>query len=171
MSKAKILQMAVLASAVALTACGSRGGEETTEVAVEPVATPAPVVAPVVTPAEPATDWAQEERNFLVENSVVYFDFDRSTVRDDARRTLGAHVAYLLATDSAQVMLEGHTDERGTREYNMALGERRAKAVESYLKLRGVRAGQVQTTSFGKERLASSDHGLNRRVEIKYLAW
>ncbi len=169
MKKTNFLQMAVLASAITLTACGSRGAAEAESTATEVEVPVAPVVVPE--PAEPAIDFAAEEQSFLQENNVVFFDFDRSDIREDARRTLAAHSAYLVAHESASVMLEGHTDERGTREYNMALGERRAKAVESYFRLRGVRAGQMQTTSFGKERLVSDDHALNRRVEILYLSW
>lgn len=166
MNKTKLLQLAVLASAITLTACGSKGGAEA-----EATETVTPVVVPVAPVAPVATvDYAAEEKAFLQANNVVYFDYDKSDIREDARRTLSAHVAFLVASD-ATVMLAGHTDERGTREYNIALGERRAKSVESYLKLRGVKAGQLQTTSYGKERLVSTDHALNRRVEINYLAW
>lgn len=105
--------------------------------------------------------------------TVFYFDFDKSIVRPDARDALSKHAQYLVAHPEAHVVLEGHTDERGTREYNMALGERRAKAVARYLTIQGVAASQIETVSFGEEVPVAFGHDeaswqLNRRVEIRY---
>lgn len=181
MSKARLMQIATLAAAVSLAACGGTGSDDsnTVDTAENNAGETVAVVEPVVEEAEEVvemveedtTDWAQQERDFLVENSTVYFDFDQSTIRSDARQTLAAHVGYLLANTGATVSLEGHADERGTREYNVALGERRAQAVESYMKLKGVKDEQIEVTSFGEERPVSTDHALNRRVEVRYLAW
>lgn len=181
MSKARLMQIATLAAAVSLAACGGTGSDdsatvntaentanETVEV-VEPDVEEVDAVEPVV--EEPTVDWAQQERDYLQDNSTIYFAFDQSNVRDDARETLAAHVGYLLANETAEVILEGHADERGTREYNVALGERRAQAVEAYLKLKGVKDAQIEVTSFGEERPVSTDHALNRRVEVRYQAW
>jgi len=103
--------------------------------------------------------------------NVVYFDFDKSTLTAASRRTLDAHIA-LLKTNNAKVRLEGHTDERGTREYNMALGERRAKAVGDYMSVNGVASYRSEAVSYGEERplatgTGESNWSQNRRVEIK----
>ncbi|MEL0636751.1 peptidoglycan-associated lipoprotein Pal [Marinomonas sp. TI.3.20] len=105
--------------------------------------------------------------------TVFYFDFDKSVVRPAAREALAKHAQYLIANPEAHVVLEGHTDERGTREYNMALGERRAKAVARYLTIQGVAASQIETVSFGEEVPVAFGHDaaswqLNRRVEVRY---
>lgn len=105
---------------------------------------------------------------------VIYFDFDQSDLRAEYADVLQAH-ANNLATDSrAQIRLEGHADERGSREYNIGLGERRSQAVRRLLLIQGASADQISTVSFGEERPAAfgSDEEswqLNRRVEIKYL--
>jgi peptidoglycan-associated lipoprotein len=104
---------------------------------------------------------------------VVYFDFDSSDISADDEATLLAHARYIKGNSSAKVTLAGHTDERGTREYNMALGERRAKAVQSFFITNGVSSSQLDTVSYGKEMPANEGHteaawAENRRVEIKY---
>ena len=103
--------------------------------------------------------------------NVVYFDFDKSTLTVATRRTLDAHIA-LLKTNKDKLRLEGHTDERGTREYNMALGERRAKAVKDYMSVNGVSGRRSEAVSYGEERPVAMGSGesnwsQNRRVEIK----
>jgi len=107
--------------------------------------------------------------------SVFYFDFDKSVVKQDGLAALEKHAAYLVATPSASVRLEGHADERGTREYNMALGERRAQAVARILQVNGVNANQIETISYGEEKPAMLGHNSeswaqNRRVELKYVS-
>lgn len=104
---------------------------------------------------------------------IVYFDFDTSTIKDEYKPLLKAHAQYLMDHPEARVTLEGNTDERGSREYNMALGERRAKAVYQYLTLLGVSPSQLQTVSFGEERPAALGHdekawAKNRRVVLDY---
>ncbi|MBJ7538193.1 peptidoglycan-associated lipoprotein Pal [Marinomonas transparens] len=105
--------------------------------------------------------------------TVFYFDFDKSIVRPESREALAKHAQYLVANPEARVTLEGHADERGTREYNMALGERRAKAVSRYLTIQGVAASQIESVSFGEEVPVAFSHDdnawqLNRRVEVRY---
>ena len=82
----------------------------------------------------------------------VHFDYDESALTDAARTTLDHHAAWLKAHGAAKVMVEGHCDERGTVEYNLALGERRAQATRDYLVSLGVEAGRLSTVSYGKER-------------------
>lgn len=106
---------------------------------------------------------------------VVYFDYDSSDLSSTDLQTLQAHAQFLMANADSKVALTGHTDERGTREYNMALGERRAKAVESFLITTGVNAAQLEAVSYGKEMPAVLGHDeaalkQNRRVEINYEA-
>ncbi len=105
--------------------------------------------------------------------TVFYFDFDRAVVKSAAFQDLAAHAKYLIDNPNASVVLEGHADERGTREYNMALGERRAKAVSRYLTVQGVSGSQIETVSYGEERPDAVGHNdaswdQNRRVELKY---
>jgi peptidoglycan-associated lipoprotein len=82
----------------------------------------------------------------------VFFDFDRSNIRDDQKAALNEDVAWLKANARAKITVEGHCDERGTSEYNLGLGERRAKAVKDYLIAAGLPADRVATISYGKER-------------------
>ncbi len=82
----------------------------------------------------------------------VFFDTDQSTVREDGRATLSKQAEWLKKYTNYQVTVEGHCDERGTREYNLALGERRANAARQYLIAQGIPAARIKTVSFGKER-------------------
>ncbi len=107
-------------------------------------------------------------------NRVVYFEYDSSSVRQEDQVTLAAHAEYLGNNPNATVRLEGHTDNRGAREYNLALGERRALAIRQILMLHGASINQFQVTSFGEERPAAEGDDdsvwqLNRRVELKYI--
>jgi len=117
---------------------------------------------------------AQEaERQRLMGQLVVYFDFDRSDIRADFNQMLAEHGSYLAANPNVSLRLEGHADETGSREYNIGLGERRAQAVRQVLLLQGASASQLTTVSYGEERPAAlgSDeeaYSLNRRVELVY---
>lgn len=104
---------------------------------------------------------------------VIYFDFDSSDIHSEDKPVVEAHADYLAEHSGASVTLEGHTDERGTREYNLALGERRSKSVARIMRLLGVSDNQIRIVSFGEERPAVMGHvdsawDLNRRVEIIY---
>jgi peptidoglycan-associated lipoprotein len=110
----------------------------------------------------------------LLAKHIYYFEFDKSNVRDDQRPAILANADYLLAHPRAKVLLEGHTDPRGSREYNVALGERRANAVAEILKSRGVASEQIRVISYGAERLALPGHTeeeykRDRRVVLVYL--
>lgn len=109
----------------------------------------------------------------LRQTTVFYFDYDLSDLKPDTFEPLKAHARYLVNNPGVTVRLEGHCDERGTREYNIALGERRAGAIAKFLKIQGVSAGQIETVSYGEERPASYGHdnqawSKNRRVELYY---
>lgn len=104
---------------------------------------------------------------------VVYFDYDSYIVRPEFAATLEAHARFLKADGARKVILQGHTDERGGREYNLALGQKRAEAVRRSLSVLGVSEAQQEAVSFGKEKPAvqGSDeaaHAKNRRVELSY---
>ncbi|SDU13345.1 peptidoglycan-associated lipoprotein Pal [Halopseudomonas salegens] len=103
--------------------------------------------------------------------TTFYFEFDSAELKAEAMRALDVHARDLKASGQ-RVVLEGHTDERGTREYNMALGERRAAAVQRYLVLQGVSASQLELVSYGEERQAATGSSeeawaQNRRVELR----
>ena len=103
----------------------------------------------------------------------VYFDFDSFVVKDEFRPALEAHAAYLLSKRDAKVVLQGNTDERGSREYNLALGQKRAEAVRKVLVVLGVSDGQLEAVSFGEEKPrneADTEEAFaeNRRVDVVY---
>ena len=110
----------------------------------------------------------------LLAKRVVYFDFDSSEIKGEGTDIVGAHAKYLANNPTARVRLEGHTDDRGSREYNIGLGERRAQSVRRALLLQGATETQISTVSYGAERPAVAGHdeaawAKNRRVEIVYL--
>ena len=107
--------------------------------------------------------------------SVINFDFDKSDLRDDARANLDAKIPILMANSDVALRISGHADERGSSEYNLALGQRRAAAAKRYLVERGVADSRVETTSFGEERPVCTDHNetcwaQNRRDEFEITA-
>jgi len=104
---------------------------------------------------------------------VVYFEYDSSLLSPEGQEIAEAHANYLLSNPGVSLVLEGHADERGTREYNLALGEDRAKSVGQFMQAMGVQSGRIRTVSYGEERPVALGHdesawSLNRRVEILY---
>jgi peptidoglycan-associated lipoprotein len=119
----------------------------------------------------PGDDFGEEPEEMLAD--IIYFQFDSSEIRAEDQELVTAHAISMNANQSLNVRLEGHADERGSREYNIGLGERRAQAVRQILMIQGVSGSQIQTVSFGEERPESmgsseSDYAANRRVEIRY---
>jgi peptidoglycan-associated lipoprotein len=115
----------------------------------------------------------QLKASAMAADTLFFFEFDKSDLKQDALDDLDAHAKFLVADRNAKVRLEGHADERGTRAYNLALGERRANAVARYLVIQGVNRTQIETVSYGEERplsLVRDDSGWsrNRRVELIY---
>ena len=109
----------------------------------------------------------------LLSVRIIYFDYDSSTVLSQFEEIIQAHAAFLQANSGVVTSLEGHADERGSREYNLALGERRAQAVKQRLVVLGAAPDQIRTVSYGEERPADPGHdeqawSLNRRVEFVY---
>ncbi len=104
---------------------------------------------------------------------IIYFAVDSNVIGNEYTAMIEAHARFLADNPNVSVILEGHTDERGTREYNLALGERRAKSVRDFLLLQGASSSQIETISYGEERPAQPGQGetfwgQNRRVEILY---
>ena len=115
----------------------------------------------------------EKEEGVLREIRTFYFDFDKSSVKPESRTALMAHAAFLAANPNVNVTLEGHSDERGTKEYNLALGERRGQSVERFLVVNGVARTQLEVVSFGEEKPAAAGHdesswAKSRRVVIQY---
>jgi peptidoglycan-associated lipoprotein len=173
MKKRKYLAVSLLI-ALALAGCA---GEEATK----PTAEDEKGAAPAQT--APATDKSatgdslsereKQRRAELLAQRRVYFAFDSSTIDDEARAIIEAHAAHLVANPQIKLSLEGNCDERGTREYNLALGERRAQAVEKMMKVLGVAGDRIKTVSYGEEKPLCQEHNescwrQNRRAEIVY---
>ena len=169
---------------VFLAGCASSGGvEEAPEV--EAPETSAEVQEVVVEEAEPIRPMVSRGKivipidemdagaGSMTLQGVFYFDFDQAIVRRDAHRELDQHASVLAENPGLRVRLEGHADERGTREYNLALGERRANAVRAYLLAQGASRSQIEVVSYGEEKPANGGHDesawrQNRRVEVVY---
>ncbi len=126
-----------------------------------------------------ATGAAADSANFgdngddTLAQRTYYFEFDKSDIRDEDKPAISANADYLAAHPDAKITLEGHTDPRGSREYNVALGERRANAVADFLKAKGVNASQIRVVSYGAEQLGAPGHTeadfkMDRRAIIVY---
>ena len=162
----------LLFTAALLVACS--GSDTKDEEAAAAAAAEAAAAAKAAEEAAAAEAAAQQQRlddAAAAVGNVFYFDFDSSNLRPDAIEALNAHIAALQGNDR-NVRLEGHTDERGTREYNMALGERRANSVRDYMVANGIASYRIETVSYGEERPVAygsgeSNWAQNRRVELK----
>jgi len=140
------LKFAALSGALLVAACTHK--EEATNTAPPPVAPPPPPQAQVTSSIIPGS-----AQDFKVNvGDTVHFALNQFNVEDNDKTTLGKQAAWLARYPSVRLTIEGHCDERGTREYNLALGARRANAVKEYLVAQGVAAGRLETVSYGKER-------------------
>ena len=179
----KYLMIALVALAV-LAGCASKETKEqapATVVERQPTATPTPPPQPPetqVTPrnGEPVTGKAlsplKDPNNILSKRS-VFFDYDSSIVKDEYKPLVTAHARYLTQNPSARVTIQGNTDERGSREYNIALGQRRADSLKQLMVLLGAKEQQIETVSFGEEKPRAETHdeaayAQNRRDDIVY---
>ena len=173
----------IIAIAALLGAC--RGGvkeegapvedrkpEPVIEQKVVPPPPPPPTVVKPVETKPLAGNPLKDPGNILSKRS-VYFDFDSSAVKDEFKPLVSAHAKYLSDNRGRKIVIQGNTDERGSREYNLALGQRRSDSVKKMMTLLGVGDGQIETVSFGEEkpRATGSDEGSyaeNRRSDIVY---
>ena len=164
----------IISSVLALTACGSSVKLDDKAKVEERSATPtstadARTVAPVTTGS---TDPLDDPKGILAKRS-VYFDFDSFIVKDEFKPVVEAHAKYLSANKGRKIVIAGNTDERGGREYNLALGQKRAEAVRKSLSVLGVSDAQMEAVSFGEEKpkATGSDEASwaeNRRADIMY---
>jgi peptidoglycan-associated lipoprotein len=160
---------AVLTAALLLVGCPGKPVKEPEPAPVEPVVSDvgtAPVADRGLPPDfnDPSSPLYQR---------VIYFDYDTSDIQPQFIEVLRAHSRYLATNPARSITLEGHTDARGTREYNLALADQRANTVRRFMLAEGVGSGQLNTMSYGEERPAQPGHGeeawaLNRRVELVY---
>lgn len=160
----------ILIASVLLVACGSNELRDAELDADAP-----PVVQPVT--IDGLQDGLEIDPNSIAgrapQERVIYFDYDQAELRPEFLDIVAQHGRYLAQNPDGRVRLEGHTDERGSREYNIALGEDRAKTVARMLQLQGVSAGQVRTVSYGEELPVDEAHNneawaKNRRVNVIY---
>lgn len=167
--------MSLLLAAFVLAGCASTSTEPVPEP--EPVEQPAPVVAPAPEP-EPVQSDFDSAGNAIDANGrplsrTFYFDYDKSVLKPADLGALEMHAQILRRNPDRSVVLEGHCDERGTREYNLALGERRADAIRTFLLSAGVSGRQIETVSYGEEQPADPGHNeaaweRNRRAVMAY---
>lgn len=168
-----VVVLAFAASMLALSSCAKKqiGTGDTT-----PAARPAaPAAKPAPAPAAPAQDPAAAKLQAEIkafESEAVYFDYDKADLKPAARATLEKKAGWLRANPQFKLKIEGHCDERGTVEYNLALGERRAKASAKYLNALGISGDRITTISYGEERPAVPGHNeaawsKNRRDEFR----
>lgn len=169
--------------ATLLVACASKPVKEPAKVEDKsPVTQPAPPVADDSAATKGVTDSSMDGKsnmsplkdpNNILSKRSIYFDFDSDEVKAEYRPLVEAHAKYLRANASASLILQGNTDERGTREYNLSLGQRRAVAVKKVMNLLGVQDKQIETVSYGEEKANTSCqddscYKQDRHVEIVY---
>ena len=180
-----LLGLSILVLAT-LAACSSTPSKEQEGAAVEdrkPGPPPTVVDRPPVVPVDPATTKPltpdqigsaalRDPKNILSKRS-VFFDYDSNLVKDEYKPIVAAHARYLQQNGGTKMRVEGNADDRGSREYNLALGQRRADAVRQMMQILGARADQIETVSFGEEKprcseAAESCWSQNRRGDIVY---
>jgi peptidoglycan-associated lipoprotein len=141
----------VTSAALALSACAKKAPPELPKPPQDTAPTPTPTPVPTPTPSGPRPG-SQADFIASVASDRIFFDTDKSDVDDPDKATLQSQAAWLQKNPQARVTIEGHADERGTREYNLALGERRANSAKNYLASLGIDAGRLTVISYGKER-------------------
>jgi peptidoglycan-associated lipoprotein len=167
-----------------LAACSSTGDKKAGEAAVvedrsteaEMDSTAAGATTSVVGGYSDLTIESLTDPNSPLSQRVIYFEFDSSEVSEQDREFVAAHAAILAANANLKVSIEGHADERGSREYNIGLGEKRAQSVRQMMEFNGVLPSQMTTVSYGEEKPAVEGHdesawSMNRRVELVYVAY
>lgn len=179
----KLVLKAVMAMALVwLAGCSSTGGSKSGDIAVEDrsdtgmeaTAGDAGATTTGVGDYGELTIESLNDPNSPLSQRVIYFAFDSSEVAEQDRPLVEAHAQFLAANPTVKVAVEGHTDERGSREYNIGLGDRRAQSIRRMLEFQGVAPNQISVVSYGEEKPAVEGHdesawSLNRRVELVYV--
>jgi len=155
-----------------LSACASQSTQPSADVEERAIGGSGGADGNALNDGSPTFHPLQDPNNILSERT-VYFDYDSYTVKGEYRPLVLAHAKYLRDNESARVLLQGHTDERGSREYNLALGQRRADNVKNIMLLSGARDAQVESVSLGEEKPQTTGHdesswAQNRRANIVY---
>ena len=160
---------------ILLAACGSTGGPDQTAAKVEDrTAAPGAGVATVTAPSMAGTGMsALTDPNNILSKRSVYFDFDSFVIKSEFKPLVEAHAGFLVENPTMKMLIQGNTDERGSREYNLALGQKRADAVRQALTLLGAKEGQVESVSLGEEKARCSEQSeecfaQNRRTDMLY---
>ena len=159
---------------VVITGCSTKGDVKDGDVAIEDKGTSAD--GAVTSGAAGSSDFSSyslDDPNSPLSRRVIYFEYDSADLTDADQELLTTHAGYLVANPGQHITLEGSTDERGSREYNIALGDQRALSVQRILELNGVATEQSTVVSYGEEKPAAEGHSdaawrLNRRVELVY---
>jgi len=168
-----------------LAACSSTGDKKTDDVAIVEdrgseagidAAAAGDATTSAVSGFSDLTIESLTDPNSPLTQRVIYFEFDSSEVTEQDREFVEAHAAILAANQNLRVSIEGHGDERGSREYNIGLGEKRAQSVRRMMEFQGVLPSQITTVSYGEEKPAVEGHdesawSMNRRVELVYVAY
>lgn len=177
--KAHFLSASLLAAGVLLAGCSSTpvtpppAPVPPAPTPVAPPPAPAPTPAPAPVAAAPALPLYLDPNSPIYKERSVYFDFDVFSIKSDYDAMLERHGRYLTSNPSLAIKVEGNTDERGSAEYNLALGQKRAEAVVKALKIYGVKDNQLEAISWGKERPKATGHdeaswAQNRRADLAY---
>jgi peptidoglycan-associated lipoprotein len=151
---------------------GKAGVEDRTPAAVQPAPAQPPVSTKPVQPAQVEANPLKDPKNILSKRS-VFFEYDSDRIRDEFRPLLQAHGRYLSQNANAKMLIQGNCDERGSREYNIALGQKRADGVKKLLLLMGAKESQLESVSLGEEKPRCTDksedcYSQNRRSDMLY---
>ena len=173
MNTLKTLTLGLTATLI-LAACGTTTKLEEPKAAVTEAKPTAPSTAATNVPQQPAVDPLNDPNSPLAKRS-VYFEYDDYTVKNDYQALVTAHGNYLSQNKGQKILIQGNTDERGSSEYNLALGQKRAEAVRKALAVMGVADAQMEAVSLGKEKPKATGHDEaswveNRRADIVYPA-
>ncbi len=176
-----VIFLSILAASLLLTACGSRPPASDEQVAARvedrqpgPVPVEAPQVESVTAGTIDGSDLAQlKDPKSILSKRSVFFDFDQYVIKDEFKSLLEAHGRFLGLNPKIKTLIQGNADERGSREYNLSLGQKRAEAVKKSLLLLGAKEEQVEAVSLGEEKSRCTEHGEacwaeNRRSDILY---
>ncbi len=187
----RLIRLLAVAALFALAGCAAQQPEPSSAPSDEEMQQAEPMEEQPAEPAQPAESGAStaaaadcppncnfarnaiDQDDSVLSDRTIYFEFDSSEVQDKFMEVIERHAAYLSQYPDVQVRLEGHTDERGSREYNIGLGSRRAASVQELLQVHGVGSDQIDTVSYGEEKPAEMGHNeeawsQNRRVELVY---
>jgi peptidoglycan-associated lipoprotein len=178
--KKLLLSLAILGVLAGCASTETQKPADVTEGKPTPAVTPPPKTEaqPSVTPARPSQVTGDpldplNPKSMLNKQRSVFFDYDSFVIKDEYKPMVTAHARYLAANRAQKITIEGNTDERGSREYNIALGQRRADSVRQMMVLLGVKEDQIETVSFGEEKPRNPGHdeaafAENRRSDIRY---